>query len=295
MLGAAAGGILGLAYLLFANKKKNGSKLLPALTEEETLKILKGLDSKMKFVEQNFKKHAANQMQHMAQQGQVAPMEDILMQFCPFYEQEYTKHSKAVLDEFDILEYELEDAISVYCNESSKHYDEVIAAAAKNLRKIYKTFGGDIAELSDDVNHASEARGQSHNHSSGGGGDGELFDVDADGTLPENHGTLDHFIMVLSEVADVIGQVVDRFSFEFIKTRGLPTTPELSQSFTQSLMAITENTTNEVLQAHKYTLQDFEQLIQANSESPDLQYAFQQLQMASLIALQKHGITMQAP
>ncbi len=271
---------------------------MPALDEEETLKILKSLEGKTRFKEKRFRQHVDQQMAQMQQQGHVMPVEDVLAQVCPFFEQEYTKTVAETLEEHDVLEYELEDAIQEYCNKANQDYNEDIDRLTKSIRSIYATFGGDIAE----IEKIDKVRGNSTSGRRGGGSEGEgdesVFDIDADpaaAVIEGEKGSLEHFLSVLQDLTDIMGQIVDLFSAKFIEQNGLPTSPKLSEKFTMALMQITENTTQQVLAKHNYSMEDFEACIQEYSNSRELQVAFNNLQMASVMALGRHGISMQPP
>lgn len=287
------------------NKQKDPSSsdkpLLPALDEDETLKILKKLSGKLTIVENNYKKIANQNLQHMAQAGQDMPMGEMLKQFTPYFDNEYAKHFKDVIEECDVLEYELEDAIMVYCNNKSEHYNEDIARLTKSIRQIYKTFGGDIAD------NATTSNSSAAGFSTGPGAEDDsalLFDVDAEddgddgddaGNVDINSieaGSLEHFLIVLRDLKEVMGQVVDQFAGAFIQQYGEPRSQQLLEKFQQSLMQLSSNTYQTVLQQHNYDFQAFEEMIKNNQRDGRVIKAFQKLQNASTMALLKHGIQM---
>ena len=251
-------------------------------------------------MEANYKKIANQNLQHMAQSGQDMPMEEMLKQFTPYFDTEYAKHFKDVIEECDVMEYELEDAIMVYCNDKSEHYNEDIARLTKNIRQMYRTFGGDIAD--DGITSKSGAVG----FSAGPGAEDDsvpLFDVDAEDEGDDDDagnvditsieaGSLEHFLIVLRDLKEVMGQVVGQFAEAFIQQYGEPRSQPLLEKFQQSLMQLSSNTYQTVLQQHNYDFEAFELMIKNNQRDGRVIKAFQKLQNASRMALLKHGIQM---
>jgi len=155
--------------------------------------------------------NAANNIKQQLQ-AQGLDMEDskiMVIYILPHFTSGYKDIKNQVLNEYDVEEYELEEATLYYMDKG----DETIRETTKKIRKLYNACGGNV-NLDEDEDVAS---------------------VPSKGLLP--------FETVL-EILQVIGEITmnktDEFIVTFKEKYGLPKDQDTAERFQQGLMSISE-------------------------------------------------------
>ena len=189
---------------------QNSSELAPALTHDETQLILSLILDKVKLLAAKMVNAANNIKQQLQAQG--LDMEDskiMVIYILPHFTSGYKDIKNQVLNEYDVEEYELEEATLYYMDKG----DETIRETTKKIRKLYNACGGNV-NLDEDEDVAS---------------------VPSKGLLP--------FETVL-EILQVIGEITmnktDEFIVTFKEKYGLPKDQDTAERFQQGLMSISE-------------------------------------------------------
>lgn len=174
--------------------------------------ILTALLEKVKLLTAKMVNAANNIKQQIQSQGQDMEDSKIMSNFIlPHFTSGYRDIQNQILSEFDVEEFELEEATKYFIAEG----DEKVKEIAKKIRKFYHTCGGDV-DLDDgeDISSATTS---------------------SKGILP--------FEMVV-EMLEVISQVVsaktDEYITAFKEEYGVPRDRESVERFQQGMMSLSE-------------------------------------------------------
>jgi hypothetical protein len=133
--------------LFGGSKSSQDSGLLPALTQEEALKMMNAIQERFHLTVPKLFRVADQIKQQFQQQGQDIDDQTLLKQFLlPHLEQALKDIQEAVLTEYDADEEELEDAVSTYIAKG----DEELLKISTTIRKIFQKFGADIVDDEED-------------------------------------------------------------------------------------------------------------------------------------------------
>jgi hypothetical protein len=139
-----AGGV-GLAYsgLLPSYSGKSDDNLLPAITEEEAKKAMKSMLDQLHMTIPKLFRVADQIKQQFAQQGQQLDDSFLLRSFLlPNLESAFREIQDTVLNEYDMDEDDLEEAVLEYI----KRGDRDLKETYDTIRNIFKKFGADLPE-----------------------------------------------------------------------------------------------------------------------------------------------------
>lgn len=123
------------------------------------------------------------------------------------FESSLQKAQETVYDEYDVDEFEMEDAVTYYSRNGNKDLKDL----QDKLRALYKTFGGDVAE---DEEAADEAPGKMLN--------------------------AQQVVAVLGQLAERMSDLTDGYIEAFKEAHGLPQTPEHITAFQHGMMELSE-------------------------------------------------------
>jgi hypothetical protein len=199
-------GTLALAYFQFAPTK---SDLAPAITEEEAKEMMNSILKKLKLLVPKLLMAAQNIKMQIQQQGHDVDEMTIMKQYLlPHFDSNLKEIQDAVLEEFDVDEDELEEAVNKYIADG----DEELASIAKSIRVMYQQFGGDI----------------------------EIEDVAAPKSAKVESMGAEDVVSLLKELANQMMQYTDDFCGTFIDENGLPSTQQGMEEFQLGLMAVSQ-------------------------------------------------------
>ncbi len=186
------------------------STLAPAVTEEEARKMMGKILEQVKVQVPRFLRAAESIKQQIAAQGQEIEDAQLLKAFIlPHLESSIREVTQSILDEFDVDEDELEEAVETYVAAG----DEELMHLSKQLKIIYKQFGGETGD--DDATSAPSAKAS------------EM--------------SLNDVIVLLEELAQTMMENCDSFCKEFIGKFGTPTSQEMLEKFQTGLFQATES------------------------------------------------------
>jgi hypothetical protein len=260
---AAAGAVL---YQTMLSKKGKSSKgeeeeLAPALTEEETVKIMGAILDKVKILSMRMMQAAENIKAQLAQNGQEMDERKLMLTFIhPHFMEQLEQIQSAVLSEYEAEESELEDAVNVYVNT-----DAQVREIVDKIKLINYQFGGDRDE------EAEESGGLSSSADVG------------------REVTLDELIEVLNDLTENISEGMDEYITEFKETNGVPDESNM-ELFHHGFMRITEELEKEVLKQRDISTLAFQRAVEKNSQHRALQEAFAQMQITSASKMREHGL-----
>lgn len=198
------------AYSLFGSS--SSSNLAPAITEEEAAKMMGKVLEQVKLHVPRFLRAADSIKQQIAAQGQEIEDAQILKAFIlPHLETSIRDITQNVLDEFDYDEDELEEAVNTYVAAG----DEELTAISKSLKAIYKQFGGEVGDDSEEAAGPVSAKA------------GQMG-------LPE-------VLTLLEELAQLMVDNCDSFCQEFVGKFGVPADQGTMEKFQVGLFQATES------------------------------------------------------
>lgn len=197
------------AYSLFGSGTK--TDLAPAVTEDEARTMMKKILEQVKLNAPRFLRAADSIKQQIAAQGQEIEDAQIFKAFIlPHLETAIRDVTQSVLDEFDVDEDELEEAVDAYVAAG----DEELIHISKQLKAIYKQFGGETGDSEGAESTAVSAKAA------------EM--------------SLDEVVALLEELAQVMIDQSDSYCSEFVGQFGTPRSQQDFMKFQQGLMQITE-------------------------------------------------------
>ena len=207
-IGLAATALIGsctAAYFLYSNVVSSKSTLAPAIDEEEAKKIMNAILKKLKVLVPKLLMAAQNIKMQVQQTGQDIEEMALMRQFLlPHFDSNLKEIQDSVLEEFDVDEDELEEAVNTYIAAG----DEELAAISKSIRVMHTQFGGDsdIEEESPKKSEAAEKMG------------------------------LNEVLTLMKELGNQMMQYTDDFCGEFIDQYGVPASQQHMEQFQLGLM-----------------------------------------------------------
>jgi hypothetical protein len=204
----------GVAAYTYAFPSNKSSDLAPAVTEEDAKKMMKLILDKLKLLAPRLMGAAQNIKQQIQQQGQDIDDVTLMKQFIlPHFDSNLKEIQDAVLEEFDVDEDELEEAVDVYIAAG----DAELIDIAKSIRVLHKQFGGDV---------------EIENEEAGGG---------ARSATAAAMG-IQEVVELMEELARQMLQYTDDFCGTFVDERGVPTMADRSsmEEFQMGLMAVSQ-------------------------------------------------------
>jgi hypothetical protein len=149
--GVIVAALIASAYGIYSYVGSSGSSkdsnLLPALTEEEARKIMSAILDRFQMNIPKLFRAADSIKQQFLQQGQDIDDATLLKQFLlPHLEQGLKDIQEAVLEEYDVDEGDLEDAVTTYIEKGDAELTRISAV----IRGVFKKFGADIVDEEDE-------------------------------------------------------------------------------------------------------------------------------------------------
>lgn len=252
-----------MAYFTFLGFGGSKSELAPALTEEETTKIMNSMVDKMRLAAPKLIMAAENIKKQIQAQGQDIDDPTLLKMFLlPQFEQFISDTQDGACDEFDIDEDELEEAVTYY----TKRGHEELILINKNIINLYKQFGGVVAEEED----AAVAEN---------GADLAEF-------------TLDKVIALLNVLTQKMMEVTERYTAAFIEDNGRPSSHADLEQFQLGLMYETQEAEKAAVEAFGLSTSTFQALIMKFQSSVEVQQVFMNMQVENAQLFAKYNIKM---
>lgn len=180
------------------------------------------------------------------------------------FESGFRDIQESVLAEIDCEESELEEAVSYY----QSHGSVILQDISQKIRKIYKQFGGQLDNESNDNIPQSE-KSKSMN--------------------------VDDVLEILNALNDKIMTASDGFITKFKEEYGIPNSEMLSGIFNQGLMTIASSAEEAVLSSAGVTSEEFQQVVLKFQEAPLINRAILSMQETQHKLLLKHGLMANAP
>lgn len=147
-------GVGAASYTGLFSSKSDDSNLAPALTEEETKKIMKNIMERLHTTLPKLFRFADQIKQQIASQGQEIDDATLLKTFIlPNLETALRDIQEEVLKEEDVDEDDLEDAVTEYI----KQGDSELIQIAATIRSIFKRFGANIVDEEEEEEEAKVA------------------------------------------------------------------------------------------------------------------------------------------
>lgn len=268
---AAVVAVVATATLIpkFMSTKKAAAfnpNVLPALTEEETLRVMTKILEKLKMQAARMVSAAENIRAQIESQGQQIDDEKLMKHFIlPHFETAMVEVQEKVFEEFDVDESEVDDARTYYIHMGNKEIKE----AYHKVKTIHKEFGGDV-EVDDDE---------------------EEDELDADGR-PLRELSVQDVVGILETLAERMGEVTDNYVEEFINEHGIPNNKTIITAFQEGMMGLSEDMEKEVLEENGISMTLFQKSVKRHQASPLITNTIMKMQMENQMRLQSHGIPM---
>jgi len=253
-------------------------ELLPALTEAETVAIMSSILDKVKMIAMRMVAAAENIKAQLAQQGQEMDDRKLMKTFIyQHFVEQLEQIQSSVLAEADAEEAELEDAVTVYLGMGGNQPElKELREIVQKLKALHFQFGGDAEK----AEGAAEATA------------GEVDGAGGDASGEEQRElALDDLLEVLGTLTDRISDAMDDYIVAFKEENGDPDATNIEQ-FHHGFMKLTEGIEKQALIEHDVQAMAFQQAIEKNQNSQQLQMAFMRMQMASQAKMVEHGLQM---
>jgi len=210
-----------LLYNLFGKSSKaTGNKLAPAVDEAEARKIMSSIVEKLQASIPKLLHAAENIKQQITAQGQQIDDAQLLKMFLlPHLQTTLTEIQTAVLDEFNVDDDELEEAVNEYIEAG----DVELIRISKQIHQIFKHFGAEIEEEQPKATHKAPTPSTSKASASA-----STFD------------DLDDLIRVLKKISKLTTEKTEDFIETFVSNYGLPTSEQVAMQFQHGLMYISQ-------------------------------------------------------
>jgi hypothetical protein len=239
--------------------------VLPALTEEETLRIIAKILEKLKMQAARMVSAAENIRAQIEAQGQQIDDEKLMKHFIlPHFETAMLEVQEKVYEEYDVDEGEVEDARAFYIRTGNKDIKE----AYDKIKTIHKEFGGDV-EVEEEEDDGLDVDGQ-----------------------PLRELTVQDVVAILETLAERMGEVTDNYVEEFIHEHGIPHNNSTITAFQEGMMGLSEDMEKEVLDEQGISMTLFQKSVKRHQASPMITQTIMKMQMENQMRLQSHGIPM---
>ena len=209
-------------------RKDQGPRLLPALTEEETLRVLSKVFDKLKIQAARMVTAAENIRAQIEQQGQHIDDDKLMKHFIlPHFETSMAEVYAKAYEENDIDADELDDATDYY----GKNGHKEIKAITNKINILHREFGGNV-EVDDDENDSGNP----------------LRDL-----------SVQEVVEILETLAERMGDVTDSYVEQFKEEHGIPDQHTI-MAFQEGMMALSEEMEKSVLEEYKITMLEFQKV-----------------------------------
>lgn len=244
-----------------SSSASSGEELAPALTEDEALGVMTAIFDKVKVVAAKMVRAAENVKQQIAAQGQEIEDKKLMQTFIlPHFETSYREIQQQALDDADVEESELEEAVNEYMKQGHQPLIEIYT----RIRLIYKEFGGDCGE------------------------DGEvLAGKEQEGADEITH---DMIILVLQKLAERMNAVTLGFIHQFKEQYGSPNSPTVQAAFQQGMLSLSEEAEKAVLAEFGISPLAFQQALLRNQDSQEIGEVIMKMQIQNQKLLMQNGI-----
>jgi len=245
---------------LFSGANLTGSDdLAPALTLEETKKIMTELFSLTAAHASQISIAVENIRGQMAQQGQSLSPDFMRKEILPHVAAGIEKAQNTVLAKFNADESDLEDAVKTYISEG----DEEIFELALKIKKIYNKFGGDA-----------------------------IIDEDEDDDDTSEELSPNELVEVLKRLAVVLTEEANNFIDQYISTNGSIPVKDTNKllAFQSSLGVATHQSQITLLKTLKVTDKQFENALVKHQNDPMVQKAYIAIEKQISEIYSKHGL-----
>jgi hypothetical protein len=271
MIGATAAAVGLVAAIGFKLKAKSEVDLAPALDEETTREIMKSLSQGLASSCIRFSNAAEKIKMQMQQQGQMLEDAQIMQHFIfPHFKTAMAELEQKVCDDYDIADFELEEAVNAYCDT-----DGEIMKCANDIRNLIVKFGGQVE--SDEVVRSSGA-GASATASAGASG-GVMGDVG-----------LEDVLELFQDLTARVLEATEQYAAAHVQLHGPPTDPQGVQDFQTGMVQLHTDIQNACLEEYNLTEQQFQDILMKHANAPEVQSAFMQMQYGIQQKLAMSGI-----
>lgn len=128
--------------------------MAPAIPEAEAREIMNEILTKIKITATGFLQQVNGLKQQFAAQGQQINESDLMKHFVlPKLEPAFREAQNSVLAAYDVVEEDLEEAVTTYIANGDKE----LASIVDRIRKIFTSLGGDLGD-SDESDEASSSK-----------------------------------------------------------------------------------------------------------------------------------------
>lgn len=187
----------------------SSSNLAPAIEEEEAQKVMNLLLKRLKILAPKLITAAQNIKMQIQQQGQDVEEAIIMKQFIlPHFESSLKEYQDELLNEFDMDEDDLEEAVNTYIANGNKE----LADIAQSIRVMHNQFGGDS----------------------------DIQDPNAPKSAKVEEMTLEEVVGLMKELGNQMMQYTDDFCGTFIDENGVPSNQQEMEAFQLGLMAASQ-------------------------------------------------------
>lgn len=269
-----------LLYNLFGkSSSSNGTKLAPAIDEEEARKIMSSILEKLQAAVPKLLHAAENIKQQIASQGQQIEDAQLLKMFLlPHLQSTLAEIQAAVLEQFDVDDDELEEAVSEYVEAG----DPELTRITKQIQQIFKHFGAEVEEEAKPKAAPSAASASSSSASAAASSAASTGDDD-----------LDDLLRVLQKISTLTTEKTEEFIETFIANYGPPTSQMLAMQFQHGLMYTSQSVQHEVLADEHMSAPTLETLVEKYKDSEQVLAIFEELQRESGKVMAKYGLMFQ--
>jgi len=241
-------------------KAKSEGKLAPALDVVATRDIIRSLGTGLQQTCTKFANAAEKIKMQMAQQGQQLDDAQIMQHFIyPHFKTALQDLESKVCDDFDIAEYELEEAVTEYCD------DDEVSKYVNVIKKLIQKYGGTVE--SDEVEVAG---------ASAGGVVGEV--------------SLQSVMELFNDLMKRVLDATEEYAAQHVSLHGPPTDPAAVNEFQEGMVQLHTAIQNVVLQEYGLTEESFQAILMKHSSSQEVQAAFMQMQFGIQQKLALAGI-----
>lgn len=257
--GLAAGG-----YCVYSAFFKKRSDLLPALTEQETFKILVTFLEKLKLQAPQMLNGFNNIKQQIMMHGENIEDRKIMEQYMfPHFKLAYDKANRDVLEEYDVLDEELQDAVETYIRMGNGEIEDV----TKQIKLVYREFGGEVTIEGED----------------------EFEDIPGSETRTGDM-TLQEVLEIIHLITEKMVDVTKVFISEYVEKHGKPSDNISVAKFNQSLMSAGQTAEQSVFKEAGISSAAFQKSIMKFQTSPEVQQLFMRMQSITHTLIEEAGI-----
>jgi len=248
----------GVSQVIYNKFWKN--RAAPALTAAETRSLMKSILEKLGPIQQTCASLVETVSEELQSTWGPAPpseAETLRVYVFPTFKAGYLKVQDRVCAEYNVHEWELEEALEFYGKD-----DQELAGLAQALAEVFKSFGGGEQE----AGGASGASGE-------GGEEGGMTIVSA-----------------IRAMAGRILSATNELCSKYCAMHGVPTTQEELAKFQGIYMQVGEDVQQAFFKELGTTQQAWEQMIQKSISQPDVQKALQDMNTGIEAIFKKHGM-----